>query len=130
MSSNLSGVRERATFLQSSDTGEQAARAAILLDLLCFIRTNRQRAFSRRLAGGAITVDVLQQGVVHELPSQLAGTLPGKRFLRRLVTLGANDLVMLDALTYIAVPEPRPLVAIERASGSVLDSWPSGCVPT
>lgn len=55
------------------------------------------------LAGGPVSVQVLEQGVVRKLPPQLQGALPGRSFLRRMTALHAHGHVLLDSLSYIAL---------------------------
>lgn len=112
MTSILSDLRERALFHQSTDTASQALRASSVLKLLLNQDGSTTRIFEK-LVGGPITLRVLEQGVVPDLPSQLAGVLPGKRFLRRLVTLGANGHVMLDGISYIAM-DVLPAAALKK----------------
>lgn len=81
------------------------------------------------LVGGPISVHVLDQGFVDEVPDSLADVLSGKRFLRRLISLEAGGYVLLDSISYIAtdiLPAPvvRDLEEGIRPIGSILaDLW-------
>jgi chorismate-pyruvate lyase len=70
------------------------------------------------LAGGDITVHVLAQDLVRQLPSHLASALPGRTFLRRLTSLEAHGCVLLDSLSYIAV-EALPASAVQELVAGV-----------
>lgn len=69
------------------------------------------------VAGGSFSVHVLDQRVVHELPKQLLGSLPGNRFLRRLTSLEARGHVLLDSLSYIAIDALPEAMARELQEG-------------
>jgi chorismate-pyruvate lyase len=69
------------------------------------------------IAGEKICVHVIEQEVVHELPRELAGSLPGKSFLRRLTTLEAKGHVLLDSISYIAIDALPEAVVRELQEG-------------
>jgi chorismate-pyruvate lyase len=63
------------------------------------------------IAGERISVHIIEQGVVRELPRDLASGLAGKSFLRRVTALEAKGHVLLDCLSYIAMDVlPKPIV--------------------
>lgn len=101
---------ERDYFHSDSDTPAQATLAKTVLRLLLQQDGSTTRLLEM-LAGGSISVHVLEQRIVHELPAQLAESLPGHTFLRRLTCLEAGGHVLLDSASYIAVETlPRPVV--------------------
>lgn len=101
---------QRERFHSDSDSPAQAALARTVLQLLLHQDGSTTRLLEV-LAGGAIAVHVLEQGLVRELPSQLEGSLPGNTFLRRLTALEAGGRVLLDSVSYIAVERlPRAVV--------------------
>jgi chorismate-pyruvate lyase len=69
------------------------------------------------LSGGPVTVHVLQQHVVAELPAGLRGVLPGSRFLRRLTSLTARGHVLLDSIGYIAIDTLPAAIVQELEEG-------------
>ena len=101
---------QRHRFHRDPDAPTQAASAQALLRVLLHQDGSTTRLLEA-LGGGDLRVHVIEQGLVTELPLQLAGSMPGSKFLRRLTTLEANGRVLLDSLAYIAVGAlPGPLV--------------------
>lgn len=92
--------RER--FQSGADAPAGSISAATLLQVLLHQDGSTTRLLEM-LVGSAITVHVLVQGFVDELPPPLANSLAGKRFLRRLSTLEARGHVLLDSISYTAI---------------------------
>lgn len=119
---------QRERFHCAADAPAQAERAQTLLRVLLHQDGSTTRLLEA-MSGGAITVHVIEQGFIQELPPWLAGVLPGRTFLRRLTALEANGQVFLDSLSYTAV-EVLPSVLVQelvdgaRPIGAVLaDVW-------
>jgi chorismate-pyruvate lyase len=60
------------------------------------------------LAGQAVQLTVLQQGVTTHVPAEVKANLPGELFLERLVTLSSGGEVMMDNLSFIALDAIEP----------------------
>ena len=55
-----------------------------------------------KLTGGPVSVRVVHQETVTDVPAKVESMLPGKRFLLRVATLHSRGHVLLDSLSYIA----------------------------
>lgn len=55
------------------------------------------------IAGGPVVLQVGAQQVVHEVPEEVRGNLPGSGFIERITCLAAHGQVLMDNLTYIAL---------------------------
>jgi len=93
---------QRQAFFCSSDSQAQAAFAQAMLRLF-LTQDGSTTRLCEAIAGERVSLQVLDQHVVHELPAQMTGALPGARFLRRLIALGARGQVMLDSISYMAM---------------------------
>lgn len=60
-----------------------------------------------------MSVRLLEQEAVDDLPSEMGQVLAGRRFLRRMVSLEARGHVMLDSWSYIAM-DALPASAVEQ----------------
>ena len=92
----------RQKYFSAADSSErtECARALLRLFLLQDGSTTR---LCETMARDRLTVHVLEQAVVHELPAHLAGALPGCSFLRRITALEMQKQVLLDSISYIAL---------------------------
>jgi chorismate-pyruvate lyase len=91
----------RQKYFSAADSNErtECARALLRLFLLQDGSTTR---LCETMARDRLTVHVLEQSIVPELPPHLAGALPGRSFLRRITALEMKE-VLLDSISYIAV---------------------------
>jgi chorismate-pyruvate lyase len=97
-----SGMLHRERFLRDSGTLIEGKWEATLLRLLLAQDGSTTRLLET-MTGQSVSVHVIDQHLVRTLPAALDGTLPGKRFLRRITSLGIGGQVLLDGLAYIAI---------------------------
>jgi chorismate-pyruvate lyase len=93
---------QRQKFLIASDTQARAGCARALLRLF-LTQDGSTTRLCEAMAGDRVTVHLLFQTVVRELPAHLRNALPGRGFLRRIVSLAAEGQVLLDSISYIAL---------------------------
>ena len=93
---------QRQAFCSPSDSQAQAAFAQAMLRVF-LAQDGSTTRLCEAIAGERVSVRVLDQRVVHELPGNMAAALPGSRFLRRVIALGARGQVMLDSISYHAM---------------------------
>ena len=55
------------------------------------------------IAGGPVSLHVIEQRVVNEVPAEVRAALPGTGFIERITCLAAHGEVMMDNLSYIAL---------------------------
>lgn len=108
----------REPFLRTSDRHASETRweEAILRFLIS--QDGSTTRLLESVVGGKITVHVLDQRLVQELPRELDSFLPGSSFLRRLTFLEARGHVLLDSLSYIAIEALPPSVIQELQEGN------------
>jgi chorismate-pyruvate lyase len=107
---------QRQKYFLACDTHAQAQHAEAMLRLF-LAQDGSTTRLCEALAGGRVSLQVLAQSVVPELPAHLAGALPGARFLRRLTSLGAQGQVMLDSISYIAIDAVDARIVSELEAG-------------
>lgn len=92
----------------SDETAKEAATLQSLIE-----RQDPMTPLLESIAGEKITVHILAQDVVQQVPSALSSCLKGNSFLRRMVSLEARGYVLLDSLSYIDI-EVLPFDARQR----------------
>src|SRR5437016_2314880 len=92
----------RHRFLRPTASTAELAWGNTLLQVLLEQDGSTTRVFEA-ITGDRVSVHVLDQTTVRQLPPELAGFLPGESFLRRLSALEAGGHVLLDSLSYIAI---------------------------
>lgn len=71
------------------------------------------------IAAGPVTLQVLEQRVVHTAPEEVRAALPGTGFIERVTCLAAHGQVMMDNLCYIALEGLPPDLRRELEDGRV-----------
>ena len=71
------------------------------------------------IAGGSVTLHVLEQQVVHAAPREVHDALPGSSFIERITCLAAHGQVMMDNLSYIALEGLPPHLRRELEDGVI-----------
>lgn len=102
MSSFAQAAPRRQCFHQTSDTPTQAAHAHSLLQLL-LAQDGSTTRLCETIAGGPVSLRVLEQRIVDAVPAAVGAVLPGTRFIERITCLAAHGQVMMDNLSYIAL---------------------------
>ncbi|HEV7915110.1 MAG TPA: chorismate pyruvate-lyase family protein [Albitalea sp.] len=102
MSSNSSPSFRRDCFIDPGAGAAQAAHARHTLRLL-LAQDGSTTRLCEAVAAGPITLQVLHQAPVTEVPAIVREALPGDRFIERITSLAAHGEVMMDNLTYIAL---------------------------
>jgi chorismate-pyruvate lyase len=108
MNSPAPGQLRREPFPSPSEHANDVAWEEVILRMLIGQDGSTTRLLET-MAGERISVHIIEQRVLHELPQELTGDLPGNSFLRRVVALEAKGHVLLDSISYIAMdalPEP------------------------
>jgi chorismate-pyruvate lyase len=93
---------ERQRFLHPSDPPAQAVHARNVLHLL-LAQDGSTTRLCEAIAGGAVSLHVLEQRVVDAVPAEVRAALPGSSFLERITSLAAHGQVMMDNLSYVAL---------------------------
>jgi chorismate-pyruvate lyase len=92
----------RQKYFLAADSQAQAGCARALLRLF-LTQDGSTTRLCEAMARDRVTVHLLDQAIVHELPSHLKTALPGHSFLRRIISLAAEGQVLLDSISYIAL---------------------------
>jgi chorismate-pyruvate lyase len=100
--SSVPATLQRQRFHDPSDGPAQAAHARGMLRLLRAQDGSTTR-LCEAIAGGSVTLHVLEQRVLHAAPREVHDALPGSSFIERLTCLAAHGQVMMDNLSYIAL---------------------------
>ncbi|MES2187919.1 MAG: chorismate pyruvate-lyase family protein [Pseudomonadota bacterium] len=111
-------MTQRQSFLQASDPPAQAAHARDTLRLL-LAQDGSTTRLCETVAGGPITVHVLEQQVVQEVPAEVRAALPGRDFIERITFLAAHGQVMMDNLSYIALEGLAPDIRRDLEAGTM-----------
>jgi chorismate-pyruvate lyase len=93
-------LRQQYFLATDTQARTECTRALLRLFLLQDGSTTR---LCETMARDRLTVHVLAQAIVPELPVHLAGALPGRGFLRRITALEMQKQVLLDSISYIAL---------------------------
>jgi chorismate-pyruvate lyase len=70
------------------------------------------------VAGGPVTLVVLQQQTTRQVPAVVRRHLPGEEFIERITFLGAHGQVLMDNLTYIALDGLAPDIEHDLRAGT------------
>lgn len=103
---------------QPGDPPAQAAHAQDLLSLL-LAQDGSTTRLCETIAGGPVTLQVLEQRVVHALPPTVGEMLPGTAFIERVTSLAAHGQVMMDNLSYIALEGLAPDLKRDLEAGAM-----------
>jgi len=71
------------------------------------------------IAGGPIALRVLRQHATSDVPAIVRRQLPGERFIERITFLAAHGEVMMDNLSYIALPGLAPDIERDLLAGTM-----------
>lgn len=71
------------------------------------------------VAGGPVTLQLLLQQQVQDVPPIVRSVLPGERFIERVTCLIAHGQVMMDNLSYIALDALAPDVQRDLEAGTM-----------
>ncbi len=102
MSSFEHQTLERQRFHHPSDPPAQAAHARDVLRLL-LAQDGSTTRLCEAIAGGPVSLHLLEQRVVAAVPAEVRAALPGSSFIERITCLAAHGQVMMDNLSYIAL---------------------------
>jgi len=102
MSSFVHPTLQRQRFHHPSDAPAQAAHARNVLRLL-LAQDGSTTRLCEAIAGGPVSLQVLEQRVVHAVPAEVRTALPGSSFIERITCIAAHGQVMMDNLSYIAL---------------------------
>ena len=92
----------RQTFHQVTDSPSDARHAAAVLRLL-LAQDGSATRLCETVAATQVTVHLVRQEEIDEVPEEVRSCLPGDSFIERTTTLVAHGQVMMDNLAYIAV---------------------------
>jgi chorismate-pyruvate lyase len=93
---------QRQKYFLASEPQARAEFARALLRLF-LTQDGSTTRLCEAMARDRVTVHLLSQAVVPELPAHLKNALPGRSFLRRIIALAAEGQVLLDSISYIAL---------------------------
>ena len=102
MSSFEHQALERQRFHQPSDSPARAEHARDILRLL-LAQDGSTTRLCETIAGGPVSLHVLEQQIVQAVPAAVRAALPGASFIERITCLAAHGQVMMDNLSYIAL---------------------------
>ena len=116
-------IRRRRYGVGATDAGARL-HARRLLPLL-IAQDGSTTRLCEAIAGGPITLRLVDQRVTTQVPAAVTAELAGSRFLERITSLSAHGEVMMDNLSYIALdrlPEDvqRDLLAGKLPIGHLL----------
>lgn len=92
----------RQRFHHLSDAPVQAEHARAMLQLL-LCQDGSTTRLCEAIAAEPVSLEVLEQRVVHAVPAEVRSALPGTSFIERITCLAAHGQVMMDNLSYIAL---------------------------
>jgi len=93
---------QRQHFHHPSDPPAQAAHARDVLQLL-LAQDGSTTRLCESIAGGPVSLHVIAQRVVDDVPAEVRAALPRASFIERITCLAAHGQVMMDNLSYIAL---------------------------
>lgn len=102
MSSFTHQPLQRQRFHDASDPPVQAAHARSVLQLL-LAQDGSTTRLCETIAGGPVSLHVVEQQIVDAVPAEVRAALPGASFIERITCLAAHGQVMMDNLSYIAL---------------------------
>lgn len=108
----------RQTFRSPADDPTVAALAQRELQLL-LAQDGSATRLCEVVAGGAVSLQLLEQRIVEHVAAEVSERLPGSRFIERLTCLHAHGEVMMDNLSYIALDGLAPDVRRDLEGGAI-----------
>jgi chorismate-pyruvate lyase len=115
MSSSLPAALLRQRFHETSTPPAQARR---LLQLL-LAQDGSTTRLCETIAGGPVSLQLIEQGVTREAPAEVRAVLPGSQFILRITCIVAQGQVMMDNLSYIALEGLPPDVQRDLEGGAI-----------
>jgi chorismate-pyruvate lyase len=92
----------RQHFHQPSDSAEKASHLRSMLNLL-IAQDGSTTRLCEAAAEGPVTLQMVDQRVVQEVPDDVRSALPGELFIERITCLVAGGHVMMDNLAFVAL---------------------------
>jgi chorismate-pyruvate lyase len=118
MSSSIDQSLQRRCFGDASAPPTPAAQANSILQLL-LTQDGSTTRLCEAVAGGPVTLHVIEQQVLGTAPAEVRSVLPGAGFIERITCLAARGQVLMDNLSYIALDGLAPDVRRDLEDGVI-----------